>query len=147
MGLIWLDNVNCRGSENRLIDCPANPLGVHDCDPSNDASFDAGVFCSVDNCTEGAVRLQGGNASQGRVEYCKNNVWGSVCSVLGGSWDDENARVICRQLGLPTSGMYCFSNIPYLNVRRISPVSTNRLLARGRSLAYKCRSLVRLIPC
>ena len=30
-GQIWLDNVNCRGPELRLEDCPANPIGVNDC--------------------------------------------------------------------------------------------------------------------
>jgi len=40
-GQIWLDNVNCRGTETRLIDCPANPLGNHNCAHSEDA----GVRC------------------------------------------------------------------------------------------------------
>ena len=31
MGQIWLDQVNCRGAESRLIDCPSNILGDHDC--------------------------------------------------------------------------------------------------------------------
>ena len=30
-GLIWLDEVNCAGNETRLIDCPASPLGIHNC--------------------------------------------------------------------------------------------------------------------
>ena len=40
-GQIWLDNVQCRGTETRLIDCPRNALGSHNC-----AHFeDAGVRC------------------------------------------------------------------------------------------------------
>ncbi|XP_064388391.1 soluble scavenger receptor cysteine-rich domain-containing protein SSC5D-like isoform X3 [Halichondria panicea] len=27
----WLDELRCRGSESRLIDCPANAIGVEDC--------------------------------------------------------------------------------------------------------------------
>jgi hypothetical protein len=42
-GQIWLDNVNCRGTETRLIDCPANPLGSHNCVHAEDA----GVMCAV----------------------------------------------------------------------------------------------------
>ena len=30
-GPIFLDNVNCAGTEDRLIDCPANPVGETDC--------------------------------------------------------------------------------------------------------------------
>ena len=40
-GFIWLDEVNCAGSEIKLIDCPANPLGSHNCRHSKDA----GVNC------------------------------------------------------------------------------------------------------
>ena len=42
-GQIWLDDVQCRGSEARLIDCPANALGTHNCVHSEDA----GVRCST----------------------------------------------------------------------------------------------------
>ena len=38
---IWLDNVDCNGTETRLIDCPANELGVHNCGHNEDA----GVKC------------------------------------------------------------------------------------------------------
>ena len=39
---IWLDNVNCNGSESRLIDCQHNGLGIHNCDHHKDA----GVICA-----------------------------------------------------------------------------------------------------
>ena len=95
-GQIWLDDVSCRGTESRLIDCPANPLGQHNCRHSEDA----GVRCvPTSDCTQGGIRLQGGNATEGRVEICHNNVWGTVCDDL---WDDTDARVACRQLGFPS---------------------------------------------
>lgn len=40
-GDILLDNVGCTGVERRLIDCPNNGVGVHNCAHSEDA----GVTC------------------------------------------------------------------------------------------------------
>lgn len=36
-----MDNVGCSGTESRLIDCPHNAIGSHDCSHSEDA----GVTC------------------------------------------------------------------------------------------------------
>ena len=40
-GQIVLDNLGCTGTESRLVDCPSNGLGVHNCVHSEDA----GVRC------------------------------------------------------------------------------------------------------
>ena len=56
-------------------------------------AFDEGV--SV--CPQGAIRLQGGTRTSGRVEVCNNNVWGTVCD---DGWRIKNTEVACRQLGL-----------------------------------------------
>lgn len=37
-GPIYLDNVRCSGRETRLANCPANRLGVHNCNHFEDAS-------------------------------------------------------------------------------------------------------------
>ena len=96
-GQIWISNAQCLGTESRLIDCPANELGIHHCSHSEDA----GVRCIT--CTNGAIRLQGGNTTSGRVEICNNAVWGTVCDDL---WGTQDAQVVCRQLGYESTGSF-----------------------------------------
>ena len=53
-------------------------------------------------CTEGEVRLAGGaNSTEGRVEICLNDEWGTVCDQM---WDNTDAGIVCRQLGLSSRG-------------------------------------------
>ena len=95
--IIWLDNTLCHGTETRLIDCLANPLSVHNCNHMQDA----GVRCEGSAmCTQGDIRLQGGTSTQGRVEICVRNTWGTVCQH---NWNTADATVACKQLGF--SGM------------------------------------------
>ena len=50
------------------------------------------------DCENGIVRLVGGSDSaEGTVELCFNNHWGTICD---DRWDDNDADVVCRQLGL-----------------------------------------------
>lgn len=48
------------------------------------------------------MRLVNGNVpSEGRVEFCHNGVWGTVCH---DSWHNEDAGVVCGQLGYDRAG-------------------------------------------
>ena len=62
-----------------------------------------------DNCTHGTVRFvnKGIVGSEGRLEICMNNIWGTVCD----DWfTNIDARVVCKQygnqIGTAMSGMY-----------------------------------------
>ena len=49
-------------------------------------------------CEHGSIRLVGGNYSyEGRVEYCLNGIWGTVCDDF---WDFYDAITVCLQLNL-----------------------------------------------
>ena len=60
------------------------------------------VFFSL-GCTNGAIRLAGTGSSstEGRVEVCNNNQWGTVCD---DTWSSLDASVACFHLGYSNEG-------------------------------------------
>ncbi|XP_065509200.1 scavenger receptor cysteine-rich type 1 protein M130-like [Caloenas nicobarica] len=92
-GQIWLDGVNCSGSEAALWDCAAGPWGQHDCGHKEDA----GVICSEFV----ALRLENSDGCSGRLQVFYNGTWGSVCS---NSMTLDTVSLACKELGCGDGG-------------------------------------------
>eukprot|EP00118_Oscarella_pearsei_P011365 m.75935 g.75935 ORF g.75935 m.75935 type:complete len:578 (+) comp35963_c0_seq11:708-2441(+) len=107
--LIWMDEVQCTGKENRLENCRFDGWERVSC-----AFLEAaGVVCVnetetevssgdlqvllLSNETEGTVRLVGASVpGKGRLEVFLFGEWGTVCD---DNWDSTNNGIVCRQLG------------------------------------------------
>ncbi|XP_022096125.1 deleted in malignant brain tumors 1 protein-like [Acanthaster planci] len=92
-GPVFLDRLECQGSEKRLAECDSSGWSRTSCLHNGDV----GVICNP--VAEGTIRLaQGPNGPhEGRVEIYHEGQWGTVCD---DNWvTDANTQVVCRQLG------------------------------------------------
>ena len=58
------------------------------------------MILTVSGCLNGEIILMNGstpsNGSEGRVEICYNNIYGTICDDL---WDEKAAEVVCKGIG------------------------------------------------
>jgi len=92
-GPIWLDDVQCSGTEIHIESCQHRHWGSHNCRHYQDVS----VSCFNE------VRLVGDSGSKGRLEVYHNGMWGTVCNV---GFTDAAAGVVCYSLGFGHSGRF-----------------------------------------
>ncbi|PKN45060.1 MAG: hypothetical protein CVU59_10090, partial [Deltaproteobacteria bacterium HGW-Deltaproteobacteria-17] len=99
-----MDNVQCAGTEKRIVNCPKNAWGSEDCS----ASEAVGLSCSI--YVAGDIRLVDGTTrNHGRVEILHNNLWGTVCDdnlESAGTTQTNFINVACRQLNYNTTGTF-----------------------------------------
>ncbi|KAM8831648.1 scavenger receptor cysteine-rich domain-containing protein DMBT1 [Spinachia spinachia] len=84
-GQIWLDDVQCVGSESSVLKCSHRPLGENNCGHAEDA----GVICS-----EYVRVVNGSNRCSGRVEVHLNGKWNRMCASEGSAAISE---VVCQE--------------------------------------------------
>ncbi|MCA9543666.1 MAG: scavenger receptor cysteine-rich domain-containing protein, partial [Myxococcales bacterium] len=89
---IWLDDLACVGDEPSLLECPARPLGQHNCGHIEDAGVRCATegACRIDgHCPEGQV-CQGGQC--GQQASCLNNPQWRPVECVTGEWVWTNDR-------------------------------------------------------
>ncbi|XP_052705082.1 uncharacterized protein LOC128180917 isoform X1 [Crassostrea angulata] len=92
VGPNYISKVNCVGDETDLLTCPFEKLS---CSHENDA----GVICV--NKSSNIRLVDGSDETEGRLEVKLNGrgSWGTVCD---DGFDESDAKVACKELGLPT---------------------------------------------
>ena len=95
-----LHSISCTGQSGIFIqDCLYSIVSGYtsgSCNLRNEMTV--GCYESA-NCNTGDIRLMDGNSTfEGRVEFCSQGLWGAITT---SSWSSSDAKVVCRQLGLP----------------------------------------------
>ncbi|GFR51577.1 hypothetical protein Agub_g13998 [Astrephomene gubernaculifera] len=98
---LWFSTLRCSGAESRLVECPQGTAFLsYAYVYLGNEGHTAGVICLADpDPTPGTARLVAVPGPwAGRLEVWSEleGAWGTVCN---NGFNDQAARVVCRQLG------------------------------------------------
>ncbi|XP_073495217.1 antigen WC1.1-like isoform X2 [Phyllobates terribilis] len=93
-GDIWLDDVECKGNETRIWNCPSKQFGDHNCGHKEDASVKCSEFWDI-------RLVDGKQLCEGWLEVYYNGSWGSVCNNV---MPPLSLSVICKHLNCGSNG-------------------------------------------
>ncbi|XP_078332359.1 uncharacterized protein LOC144625438 isoform X3 [Crassostrea virginica] len=136
VGPVYLSNVDCNGDEADLLNCTFTRATCnHD--------QDAGVKCVNKSSS---IRLVGGSSDfNGRIEVRLDGSgsWGTVCD---DGFSEEDARVACRELGLPTRSVEAKS-AAYYGAGSGSILLSNLRCSGTENTLQECSKTVRPSSC
>ncbi|XP_061274000.1 antigen WC1.1 [Bos javanicus] len=124
----WVDGIQCRKTDTSLWQCPSDPWNYTSCSPKEEAY----IWCADSR----QIRLvDGGGRCSGRVEILDQGSWGTICD---DSWDLEDARVVCKQLGC---GEALDATVSSFFGRGSGPIWLDEVNCRGEeSQVWRCPS-------
>ncbi|XP_019616489.1 PREDICTED: deleted in malignant brain tumors 1 protein-like [Branchiostoma belcheri] len=127
-GPIYLEDLQCDGTESSLFYCSHKGWRVHDCSPRH--GDDVGVVCdTLCLCLDTSrIRLVGGSSrKEGRIEVrpADSMTWGTVCH---NQFDMKDADVVCKMLGYPSAQLV--RNYAYFGPGR-GPIYMDNLRCNG----------------
>ncbi|XP_061166784.1 scavenger receptor cysteine-rich type 1 protein M130-like [Saccostrea echinata] len=76
-------------------------------------------------CLRGVRLVNGNTTNMGRVEVVTEGIWSTVCD---GNWDDNDATVVCKQLGLGNSGI-AMKNAAF--GKGVGPIHVDKFACKG----------------